>query len=490
MSDVYRRTPPAAADPNSRQPAWWSAHPPFTRQDLASWWPELVSGSLVLISLMLRGATTWWGAPYGLFFGGRSIGTLLLACSLLAASVLWRRQPGIALGLVWVCGFLALLGGFPPPLAGALVCALVSFGCARYGSTAVLWSSAVSIAASMLVVVAAAVLGARYAYGSVTSMVVDSAGTPLGVVTEVSHGVGSVFGWARYAVRTGLSPLQILLFALMAWLFLLIAPWLLGFSLRSQRGQREAEVQRAVYQQAHVESQHREAQAKEVAELKESQARLARDVHDVVGHSLAVILAQAESAQYLPKRDLAGRDQVLTNIATSARQSLQDVREVLGRTQDGATVSTEATTISLDRLVEGVRSAGNDVRSTIEGQPQPLPPELESVAYRVLQEMLTNALKHGTRGGPVWVEQHWEGDLRLEVRNVIADSPANEETMPIQAEVEAADAMAAEEPGLGLAGMRSRLEAVGGRLDVRRRQEPGVGMTYTATAWMPMRAAG
>lgn len=140
---------------------------------------------------------------HGLFFGGRSIGTLLLACSLLAASVLWRRQPGIALGLVWVCGFLALLGGFPPPLAGALVCALVSFGCARYGSTAVLWSSAVSIAASMLFVVAAAVLGAD-AYGSVTSMVVDSAGTAMGVVTEESNGVGNPFGWARYAVGTGI----------------------------------------------------------------------------------------------------------------------------------------------------------------------------------------------------------------------------------------------------------------------------------------------
>ena len=68
------------------------------------------------------------------------------------------------------------------------------------------------------------------------------------------------------------------------------------------------------------------------------------------------------------------------------------------------------------------------MNSTVVGQPQPLPPELATVAYRVLQEMLTNALKHGRRGDPVHVEQHWEGELRLEVANVCADLS---ETQPI-----------------------------------------------------------
>lgn len=407
--------------------------------------------------------TGWWVA----FEVGRG---LILGC-MIGTSLLWRRRPGWALGLVWLCGVLGLGLLFPPPLGFAAVGLAASFGCARYGTQSTLWISAASIVAAPMALAASFVMAMRI-------------GSP----------------------RTDLHAFESLAAAALAWVVVLVAPWLIGYSLRSQQGQRRALQQQAVYQQAHADSLQREAQAREVAELKESQARLARDVHDVVGHSLAVILAQAESAQYLPKRDLAGRDAVLANIATSARQSLQDVREVLGRTQEGAVIPARATSISLEGLIDSVRTAGNDVRASTEGTPQPLPPELDSVAYRVLQEMLTNALKHGTRGGPVWVEQHWEGDLRLEVRNVIAEpangnepgaptSAINEITLPIQAShgagpVAAGPVPPTDGPRLGLEGMRARLEAVGGRLDVRRRSDPGVGPTFTATAWMPIRAAG
>ena len=103
------------------------------------------------------------------------------------------------------------------------------------------------------------------------------------------------------------------------------------------------------------------------------------------------------------------------------------------------------------------------------GTPQPLPPELDVVAYRVLQEMLTNAIKHGRRDDPMFVERHWEGELRIEVRNVV------------DPDVEDAG------PGHGLDGMRRRLESVGGRLDVRRREADGRA-TFTATAWIPVRS--
>jgi signal transduction histidine kinase len=86
----------------------------------------------------------------------------------------------------------------------------------------------------------------------------------------------------------------------------------------------------------------------------------------------------------------------------------------------------------------------------------------------VLQEMLTNAIKHGRRDSPVIVERHWDGELRIEVRNVIGTTQPG--------------------AGQGVEGMRRRLEAVGGRLDVRRRDEAH-GPTFTATAWVPVRAA-
>ena len=97
------------------------------------------------------------------------------------------------------------------------------------------------------------------------------------------------------------------------------------------------------------------------------------------------------------------------------------------------------------------------------------------MAFRVLQEMLTNALKHGRRGAPVRVERHWEGELRIEVQNVV--EPSTEETQPLVATPTGG--------GQGLDGMRRRLESVGGRLDVRRRDDPP---TFTATAWLPVRS--
>jgi signal transduction histidine kinase len=133
------------------------------------------------------------------------------------------------------------------------------------------------------------------------------------------------------------------------------------------------------------------------------------------------------------------------------------------------TTASSSPRADLDSLVEGVRASGHLVESRLVGSPQPMPPDLEVVAFRVLQEMLTNAIRYGRRDVPVLVERHWEGDLRIEVHNAVPEVPAPDER-----------------GGQGLAGMRRRLESVGGRLDVRRRSDPP---TFTATAWVPVRAA-
>ena len=224
-------------------------------------------------------------------------------------------------------------------------------------------------------------------------------------------------------------------------------------------------------------AQRETEQAREIARLREEQARLARDVHDVVGHSLAVILAQAESGQYLADDDPAALKKTMATIATSARSSLQDVRQVLvRRPADAAPAATGASR----SCSTGSAPAATRCRSPRSARPQPLPPELDVVAYRVLQEMLTNAIKHGRRDRPVHVERHWpEGawdrDLRIEVRNV---DGARRATRPSRCRPTSRRVR-------GSTGMRRRLESVGGRLDVRRRDEDGE-PTFTATAWVPV----
>ena len=372
-------------------------------------------------------------------------GPILLAVGLGVAVGLSRVLPGAALAIAWFLGFSQIVLGTNPLLTEALL-AVVAFGCARWGRPVTVWLSGISIPISAIVVVLW--LSPWVFYKALRTAGVD--------------------GLAASAYRSGGDDWR--LTAAVLGMAVLAAPWLLGLALRFFTRAHESEA-------SQVAAEAQRDQAEEIAELREEQARLARDVHDVVGHSLAVILAQAESAQYLPDVDTRALKQTMTNIATTARTSLQDVRQVLSATNGTAAPGVRHG--GLDTLVDGVRAAGHEVEATEVGTPQPLPPELDGVAFRVLQEMLTNAIKHGQRGEPILVERHWEGELRIEVRNVI-DTRAPETQPLVMAEP------IPEHSGQGLDGMRRRLESVGGRLDVRRRTEAG-GPTFTATAWVPVR---
>ncbi|WP_426245115.1 sensor histidine kinase [Nocardioides sp. LHG3406-4] len=418
------------------------AGPPGTRADAGmrrGWTPDLAVGGAVLMIGLLEIS---WGTFY------TASGSLLMFVLLgtAAAVTLSRQAPGVALALVWIVCSVQVLS-VTPTLLTQLAIACVAFGTARWGSTLTVWLSGLSIPAAALVGVFFFVLD------HLTWVEVPNYRNLL----EAAYGFGDT--WQVGAVMLGA--------------LVLAAPWLLGLALRFGARARDSRVSQLAAEEDAARAQVETAQAQEIARLREEQARLARDVHDVVGHSLAVILAQAESAQYLPGEDPEALKMTMRTIATSARSSLQDVRQVLTTTRQPASRPG-----GLDSLVDGVRSSGHEVVSTEVGTPQPLPPELETVAFRVLQEMLTNAMKHGRRDTPVRVERHWEGDLRLEVRNGVDTSA--DQTMPIATRDPAGS------PGQGLEGMRRRLESVGGRLDVRRRGEDS-GQTFTATAWLPLR---
>lgn len=393
------------------------------------WIPDIGAGLVVV----LLGALEVVNLPYYDPADDPRAGAARLVLAIGVAVGLCRRFPAVSLALVWIaCGLQVVTG--TQLLMIELAIGVVAFGVARWGSALTVWTSALSIPAAALITVYWIDAGVFYS-------ALDTAG--FRVIAERTARFGD--RWQLTAALLGMAVLGV--------------PWLAGLSLRfSDRARRS----RASQEAAEAERD----QAEEIARLREGQTQLARDVHDVVGHSLAVILAQAESAQYLDDADTARLKQTMANIATSARSSLDDVRQVLASTSGQATPRSEP--VDLDRLVEGVRASGHEVRATEVGPPQPLPPELEVVAYRVLQEMLTNAIKHGRRDRPVVVERHWDGELRIEVQNEV----------PVQV-------AASTESGQGLDGMRRRLEAVGGRLDVRRRLDPP---TFTVTAWVPVRS--
>jgi len=415
---------------------------------LRGWAPDAAVGLAVLV----LGVLEVWAmtVPYG----HTRLEYLMIVVGFAVACALSRKAPFTALLLVWLTCSLQLVAG-TGVITVEFGVAVVAFGCARWGHPFTVVMSGLSIPAAAAV-------------GYV-------------IVAQASMGVFRDLSVFRELQDNAYRFSDTLLVgATILGLLILAVPWLAGLMLRATARARRSEVRQEAAEADAARAQHETEQAREIAQLRDEQARLARDVHDVVGHSLAVILAQAESGQYLSDDDPERLKKTMATIATSARTSLQDVRQVLAGTAEPEPARSGA----FEGLIEGVRAGGHEVLATEVGVPQPLPPELEVAAHRVVQEMLTNAIKHGRRDRPVHVERHWpEGawgrDLRIEVSNVeggSTDGRTIDETQPMQA---------AGPPGQGLEGMRRRLEAVGGRLDVRRREEDD-GPTFTVTAWVPV----
>lgn len=413
---------------------------------LREWAPDIGLGAMVLLIGLVEVA----GVDRSNFIEDPRPGLVLVAIAIAVAVGISRHFPAAALILVWsVCG-IQLVSGLTLLLVQASI-GIVAFSVARWASLATVWASALSIPAAGLLAIA----------------------RPLYTYSELLPGRGVASLVRRYSSLSDPQYAGYLTLAAAVGVVLLV-PWLAGLALRFAARARTSQASQEVAEAARD-------QAEEIARLRDDQARLARDVHDVVGHSLAVILAQAESAQFLPDDDpeawRAAMSRTMTNIATSARSSLDDVRSVLAATSGRGGAAPTASLPDLDRLVEGVRAGGHEVIAEEVGTPRPLPPEVEVVATRVLQEMLTNAVKHGERGRAIRIERHWEGDLRIEVENAIG--PASGPASGAAGEAGA--------PGQGLDGMRRRVESVGGRLDLRRRESSS---TFTATAWIPTSRTG
>jgi signal transduction histidine kinase len=194
-------------------------------------------------------------------------------------------------------------------------------------------------------------------------------------------------------------------------------------------------------------------------------ARIARELHDVVAHSLSVVIAQADGGRYAGKADPEAATGALEAIAATGRQALTDMRALLGVLRDGGgeEYAPQPDVEAIPALVEDVRASGLDVDLITEGTPRSLPAGPQLAAYRIVQESLTNVLKHAGPAGRAWVRLQWRDDA-LEL-SVLDDGRGASAAM-----------VDADGDGQGIRGMVERAQLHGGRLEAGPRHSGGFGV--------------
>ena len=225
--------------------------------------------------------------------------------------------------------------------------------------------------------------------------------------------------------------------------------------------------------------QHRERgdalereRAAAVQQAAEAERRhIARELHDVVAHSVGVMVVQAGAARHvLETRPEAARESLLA-VENSGHEAMAELRRMLGVLGDGANgepapLAPQAGVAGLETLVARVKEAGLPVDLHIEGRPRPLPPGVDVAAYRIVQEALTNALKYAG-GAPTHAVVRFSGDA-----------------VDVDVVDEGRLAAPAEGVGRGLTGMRERVALFGGTLQAG----PEAGGGYAVRAHLPLDA--
>jgi signal transduction histidine kinase len=233
-----------------------------------------------------------------------------------------------------------------------------------------------------------AVAGDVVALIAVYTVVAYGPGTRIGVAATACTVVGALLGAARWDVADeGVS--------LLATAVTTVVSALLAATLGAWRRARGSQLD-ALQQRNRLLAIERDQQAAVGAALE--RARIARELHDVVAHSLSVIVVQADGAAAAAEQDPAAAAAALGTIGDTGREALGQMRRLLGvlRTEPpgGATLAPQPGADQLDALVEQLVRAGVPAGLTVEGRPRAIAAELDVTLYRLAQEALTNVLKH------------------------------------------------------------------------------------------------
>ena len=348
-------------------------------------------------------------------------GTAIIA-GYAAAIGVRRSSPGLALGIAWVFSFAQMGLGLYPNVYN-IATLLVLYTTSAYGGRIIRWVGLASVGAGSIV----------------AALYLTLIGSGLGVSE-------TLFGWSDL-------PRFVLQFGLLAGALItaLGLPWLLGLLVRAVIKTRESSAARG--------------KAEQVVVVEQERNRIARDMHDVVAHSLAVVIAQADGARYVRASNPEAVDEALTAISTTARDALADVRLLLAQLRHSQGVGPQPMLEDLDRLLDQLRASGLDVAFEQSGEIRPLATGQQLAVYRIVQEALTNALRHGDVAVPVSLSVNWLPEsVDLEIINAVEPSRATKEI----------------HTGHGLAGMNERAALVGGWLTAE-----FVGIRFVVTATVP-----
>ncbi|MGT2426311.1 sensor histidine kinase [Amnibacterium kyonggiense] len=349
-----------------------------------------------------------------------STAAIILLCAALAVR---RWSPVLALIGAWVGAVAQMAALDSPNLYDAMIPALV-YAASACGTRAVRWAAFTSSLAGAGI---AGVYVARYRF-------MDAMTDSIGALPDAVN---------AFAIVAALTAVTLLL----AWTLGL----LVRTAQRSRRNRQEAD------------------EAGEQVAAEQERTRIARDMHDVVAHSLAVVIAQSDGARLLRKTDPEAVEEALETIGSTARAALADVRVLLQQLRYEGTTSVQPGLADLEVLLAQFRGSGLEVAVVRDPDLGGLGTAVQLAAFRIVQESLTNALRHGdlTRQASVLLTRTPHG---LEVEVVNAVDPARP-PRPSPG-------------GHGLIGMRERAGAVQG--DLRAGPE---GDRFRVRAFLPVGAA-
>jgi signal transduction histidine kinase len=240
----------------------------------------------------------------------------------------------------------------------------------------------------------------------------------------------------------------------------IVGPWIVGRAIRRRQQREHGLEERAV-----ALERERDAMAREA--VVEERARIARELHDVVGHAISVMLLQARGGRRMLATDPAETRRALDAIDHAGGQALAEMRRLLGvlrQTEEELALAPRPSLARIDELVARLSGTGLPVDVTVEGEPCELPPGVDVSAYRIVQEALTNALKHAGPARAHVIVRYTPADLELEIVDDGAGTGNGGGS------------------GHGLAGLRERVAVYGGELESGARAEGG----YALRARLPL----